>query len=60
MGKKITATQAYDRGLVTDVFPESEFSREVARRIAEMAALPTKVKRYFHVCFQKIKANYGR
>ena len=43
MGRKITAVEACERGLVTDVFPESEFSREVGKRIAEMGALPTKV-----------------
>ena len=44
MGRKITAVEACERGLVTDVFPETEFSREVTKRIAEMGALPTKVK----------------
>ena len=44
MGRKITAVEACERGLVTDVFPETEFAREVAKRIAEMGSLPTKVK----------------
>ena len=45
MGKKLTAPQAYDRGLVTDVFLESEFNREVQKRITEMSTLPPKVSK---------------
>jgi len=46
MGRKITAVEACERGLVTDVFPESEFLREVGKRIAEMGTLPTKSLTY--------------
>ncbi|XP_065065356.1 enoyl-CoA delta isomerase 2-like [Rhopilema esculentum] len=46
MGKKLTAQQAYDRGLVTDVFLESEFNREVQKRITEMSTLPPKSLTY--------------
>ncbi|XP_064598799.1 enoyl-CoA delta isomerase 2-like [Liolophura sinensis] len=38
--RKLTAAQAYERGLVSEVFTEQSFSREVQTRLQEMGKLP--------------------
>ena len=43
-GRKLTAVEARDCGLVTDVFPHDKFREEVQNRIQSMAKLPPKVK----------------
>ena len=43
-GSKLTAVEARDCGLVTDVFPHDKFTEEVQNRIQAMAKLPPKVK----------------
>ena len=45
-GRKITAVEAYERGLVTRVIPKSEFQSTVKEITTRMASLPPKV----HVC----------
>ena len=44
LGRKLTAKEAFDSGLVSDVFLDSEFQREVQKRLTEMASLPPKVE----------------
>ena len=39
-GCKLTAVEARDCGLVTDVFPHDKFTEEVQNRIQAMAKLP--------------------
>ncbi|PIK39169.1 hypothetical protein BSL78_23992 [Apostichopus japonicus] len=39
-GRKLTANEAKERSLVTDVFPESTFQSEVNRRVEEYSLLP--------------------
>ena len=43
-GRKLTAVEARDCGLVTDVFPHDKFTEEVQNRIQAMAMLPPKVE----------------
>ena len=40
LGRKITANEAYERGLVTRVFPENQFKEKVNEIISEIATLP--------------------
>ena len=42
-GRKLTATEALDYGLVTAVFPHDKFAEEVQNRVQAMAKLPPKV-----------------
>ena len=42
-GKKLTAVEACDYGLVTEVFPHAQFEAEVNKRMKNLAALPAKV-----------------
>ena len=39
-GRKITAQQAFDRGLVTEIFPKSDFINRVAEKIRMLSSLP--------------------
>lgn len=41
--KKLTAVQACELGLVTEVFPDSSFQTEVWRRLKAYAKLPPNV-----------------
>lgn len=43
-GNKINATEAHRRGLVTKVFPDNLFEREVWPELAKIAALPKGVR----------------
>lgn len=43
-GRKITAQEAYERGLVTRVFPQQEFEERVGEVVRHMASLPPKVR----------------
>ena len=43
-GRKLTAVEARDCGLVTDVFPHDKFTEEIQNRIQAMAMLPPKVE----------------
>lgn len=42
-GRKLTAVEARDCGLITDVFPHDKFMEEVQNRVQAMAKLPPKV-----------------
>ena len=42
-GKKLKAVEACDYGLVTEVFPQAEFEKEVNKRVKYMAGLPHQV-----------------
>lgn len=42
-GRRLTAAEAHDCGLVTDVFPHDKFMDEVQNRVQAMAKLPPKV-----------------
>ena len=42
-GRKLSAVEACNYGLVTEVFPHAEFEREVNKRMRHLAALPPKV-----------------
>ncbi|XP_033104319.1 enoyl-CoA delta isomerase 2, mitochondrial-like isoform X2 [Anneissia japonica] len=39
-GRKLTAKEAFDRGLVTDVFPDDKFQEETQKRVDGYAKLP--------------------
>ncbi|XP_038076462.1 enoyl-CoA delta isomerase 2-like isoform X2 [Patiria miniata] len=39
-GRKLTAQEAYDRGLVTEVFPDATFQQEIEKKFNEFAKLP--------------------
>ncbi|XP_074064731.1 enoyl-CoA delta isomerase 2 isoform X2 [Macrotis lagotis] len=41
-GKKLTAQEAYARGLITEVFPDSSFQKEVWTRLKAYSQLPPK------------------
>ena len=43
-GRKITAAEACDRGLVTRVIPANEFQNNMKEIMSYMAALPPKVE----------------
>lgn len=42
-GRKLTAVEAHDCGLVTAVFPHNKLMEEVQNRVQAMAKLPPKV-----------------
>ena len=42
-GRRISAKQACDWGLVTEVFPDHTFQKDVTARIAELGKLPQQV-----------------
>lgn len=46
VGHKLTAVEAYDRGLVTRVFPAQEFQDRVKEIISRVAGLPPMVARF--------------
>lgn len=45
-GKTLTAREAYNVGLVTEVFPDATFQQEVSSRVKDYATLPKNVSRY--------------
>lgn len=42
-GRKLTAVEAHDCGLVTDVFPHDKLMEEAQKRVQAMGKLPPKV-----------------
>ena len=42
-GRKLTAQEACDLGLVTAVFPDASFKEEVKKRVTEYSKLPRNV-----------------
>lgn len=42
-GRKLTATEAYERGLVTRVFSQDEFKQKVKETVGELAKMPPQV-----------------
>ena len=42
-GRKLTAVEAHDCGLVTDVFPHDKLMEEAQNRVQAMGKLPPKV-----------------
>ena len=42
-GRKLTAVEARDCGLVTDVIPHDKFEEEIQKRVQAMAKLPPQV-----------------
>lgn len=50
-GKKLTAREACTQGLVTEVFPDSTFQKEVWVRLKAYSKLPPNVRIRFLVCF---------
>jgi len=45
-GRKLTAQEAFDRGLVTDIIPQGEFSEFIAEKTKYLAGLPPKSVMY--------------
>ncbi|XP_074126879.1 enoyl-CoA delta isomerase 2 isoform X2 [Sminthopsis crassicaudata] len=45
-GRKLTAQEAYAQGLITEVFPDSTFQREVWTRLKAYAQLPPKAMKF--------------
>ncbi|XP_065676484.1 enoyl-CoA delta isomerase 2-like [Hydra vulgaris] len=41
-GKKLTAREAFDRGLISEVIPHAEFHKTVQEKIKHLASLPNK------------------
>lgn len=42
-GKKLTAVEACDRGLVTAVFPQADFSEKIKEVLTHMGSMPPMV-----------------
>ena len=42
-GRKVTARQASDWGLVTEVYPDATFEQDIDNRIKEIGQLPKQV-----------------
>lgn len=42
-GVKLTSTEAYERGMVTRVFPQSEFQQRLTEAAQHIASLPPQV-----------------
>lgn len=45
-GRKLTAQEAFDRGLVTDVIPQHEFNQTLEEKLKYLASLPPKSIKY--------------
>jgi len=43
-GRKLTAKEAFDRGLVTDIIPQNDFRHFIAEKAKYIASLPPKVR----------------
>ena len=43
-GRKLSAVEACNYGLVTQVFPHAQFDREVKKRMKHLVGLPPKVR----------------
>ena len=48
-GVKLTAGEAYERGLVTRVYPKSEFQQKLSENALHIASLPPMVLFYLEV-----------
>lgn len=46
LGRKFTAHEAADWGLVSQVFPDNEFQEKVAKKLKVMAQMPKGVSWY--------------
>lgn len=44
-GRKLTAIEAHQWGLVTDVIPHDSFQEEIERRVQALGKLPPKVNK---------------
>ena len=44
-GRKLTAMEAHQYGLVTDVIPHDNFQEEIERRVQALGKLPPKVNK---------------
>ena len=45
-GRKLTAVEARDCGLVTDVIPHDKFTEEIQKIVQTMGQLPPKVSKF--------------
>ena len=45
-GRKLTAMEARDWGLVTDVISHDTFTEEIQKRVQTMGQLPPKVRKF--------------
>ncbi len=45
LNRKLTAQEALDRGLLTEVYPDNVFQEEAWKRVREIAKLPPNVSR---------------
>lgn len=52
-GRKLTAMEAHDCGLVTDVIPHDKFAEEIQKRVQTLGQLPPKVRIF--VCLHLLK-----
>ena len=43
-GRKLTAAEAYERGLITRIFPQEEFKEKANQAATEIANLPPQVQ----------------
>ena len=43
-GRKLTAVEAYERGLVTRIFNQDEFKQKVKEVVGELAKMPPQVE----------------
>lgn len=58
-GKKLTAGEAYAQGLVTEVFPDSTFQKEVWTRLKAYSKLPQNVSVVFRFFVFSPSRNHG-
>ncbi len=42
-GRKLTAQEAFDRGLVTEIFPDSSFQEDLQKKLDQYSQLPRQV-----------------
>ena len=50
--RKLTAQEAFERNLVTEVVPDAQFQKRVLERLTEISKLPKEVFYNFYNLFQ--------
>lgn len=58
-GRKLNATEAYERGLVTDIFPHSDFHTRVEEKTKFLASLPQQAMMYTKALYRGRERDLG-